>query len=141
MGVRDLIGRLIGIPKSLEATVVFDQSAYVKEAIKTLLHEGLIGLVLTSLMILIFLASLRATVAVFLSIPLSALDDVRGFVSARQHGQHHDPGRTGAGVFPHHRQFRDLAGKYLSASGEGASPEAAAEAGGARSAWRFSPRR
>ncbi len=35
--------------------------------------EGLIGLALTSLMILIFLGSLRATVAVFLSIPLSAL--------------------------------------------------------------------
>jgi multidrug efflux pump subunit AcrB len=72
-GVRDLIGRLTGVPKNLVAKVVFDQSAYVKEAIKTLLHEGLIGLALTSLMILIFLASLRATVAVFLSIPLSAL--------------------------------------------------------------------
>ena len=68
-----MIGRLIGIPKNLVASVVFDQSAFVKEAIKTLLHEGLIGLLLTSLMILIFLASLRATLAVFLSIPLSAL--------------------------------------------------------------------
>jgi multidrug efflux pump subunit AcrB len=72
-GVRDLIGRLIGVPRNLVATVVFDQSAFVKEAIRTLVHEGLIGLLLTSLMILIFLASLRATVAVFLSIPLSAL--------------------------------------------------------------------
>ncbi len=72
-GIRNMLGRLFGVPKSLVATVVFDQSAYVKEAIQTLLHEGLIGLLLTSLMILIFLASLRATVAVFLSIPLSAL--------------------------------------------------------------------
>jgi hydrophobic/amphiphilic exporter-1 (mainly G- bacteria), HAE1 family len=72
-GVRSLLHRLAGIPKNLEATVVFDQSAYVKEAIRTLLHEGLIGLALTSLMILLFLASLRATLAVFLSIPLSAL--------------------------------------------------------------------
>ena len=38
-----------------------------------MLHEGLIGLVLTSLMILMFLGSLRATSAVLLSIPLSAL--------------------------------------------------------------------
>ena len=38
-----------------------------------MLHEGLIGLVLTSLMILIFLGSMRATSAVLLSIPLSAL--------------------------------------------------------------------
>ena len=72
-GIRRLLGRLIGIPKNLVATVVFDQSAFVKEAIRTLVHEGLIGLVLTSLMILVFLASFRATLAVFLSIPLSAL--------------------------------------------------------------------
>src|SRR5579885_311543 len=72
-GIRDMIGRLFDIPKQLSANVVFDQSAFVKEAIKTLLHEGLIGLLLTSLMILIFLGSMRATVAVFLSIPLSAL--------------------------------------------------------------------
>jgi len=72
-GVRALLGRLFGVPKNLVAKVVFDQSVFVKEAIKTLLHEGLIGLLLTSLMILLFLASLRATTAVFLSIPLSAL--------------------------------------------------------------------
>ena len=72
-GIRKTIAHLTGIPKNLVATVVFDQSAYVKEAIKTLLHEGLIGLLLTSLMILIFLGSLRATLAVFLSIPLAAL--------------------------------------------------------------------
>ncbi len=72
-GIREAIKHLYDIPKQLVSTVVFDQSAFVKEAIKTLLHEGLIGLVLTSLMILIFLGSLRATAAVFLSIPLSAL--------------------------------------------------------------------
>jgi hydrophobic/amphiphilic exporter-1 (mainly G- bacteria), HAE1 family len=71
--VRGLLKKLFGVPKSLQANVVFDQSAFVKEAIRTLLHEGLIGLLLTSLMILIFLASFRATLAVFLSIPLSAL--------------------------------------------------------------------
>jgi len=72
-GIREAIKHLYDIPKQLVSTVVFDQSAFVKEAIKTLLHEGLIGLVLTSLMILIFLGSFRATTAVFLSIPLSAL--------------------------------------------------------------------
>jgi multidrug efflux pump subunit AcrB len=72
-GVRALLRRLFGVPKNLVATVVFDQSAFVKEAINTLVHEGLIGLLLTSAMILIFLGSLRATFAVFLSIPLSAL--------------------------------------------------------------------
>jgi hydrophobic/amphiphilic exporter-1 (mainly G- bacteria), HAE1 family len=72
-GIRNMIKHLYDIPKQLIATVVFDQSAFVKEAIRTLLDEGLIGLALTSLMILIFLGSLRATTAVFLSIPLSAL--------------------------------------------------------------------
>ncbi len=72
-GIRDAIERLYDIPKQLKSAVVFDQSAFVKEAIKTLLHEGVIGLALTSLMILIFLGSFRATSAVFLSIPLSAL--------------------------------------------------------------------
>ena len=38
-----------------------------------MLHEGALGLILTSLMILIFLGSFRATSAVLLSIPLSAL--------------------------------------------------------------------
>jgi len=72
-GIRDAIHHLYDIPKQLKATVVFDQSAFVKEAIQTLIHEGVIGLALTSLMILIFLGSFRATSAVFLSIPLSAL--------------------------------------------------------------------
>jgi multidrug efflux pump subunit AcrB len=72
-GIRALVGHLYDIPKQMVATVVFDQSVYVKEALKTVLHEGVIGLVLTSLMILIFLGSFRATTAVLLSIPLSAL--------------------------------------------------------------------
>jgi multidrug efflux pump subunit AcrB len=72
-GIRNAIKHLYNVPKELKSSVVFDQSAFVKEAIKTLLHEGLIGLALTSLMILIFLGSLRATSAVVLSIPLSAL--------------------------------------------------------------------
>ena len=72
-GIRDMLPKLFDVPRQLVTNVVFDQSAFVKEAIKTLIHEGLIGLLLTSLMILLFLGSLRATSAVFLSIPLSAL--------------------------------------------------------------------
>ena len=72
-GIHDMIGKLFDVPRQLVPSVVFDQSAFVKQAIETLWHEGLIGLVLTSLMILIFLGSVRATAAVFLSIPLSAL--------------------------------------------------------------------
>lgn len=72
-GVRELTKHLYDLPKQLKTDLLFDQSVFVKEAIKTVLHEGLIGLVLTSIMILLFLGSLRATSAVLLSIPLSAL--------------------------------------------------------------------
>ena len=72
-GVRAKLKRLFDVPPSLVNSVVFDQSQFVKTAIQTLLHEGAIGLFLTSLMILIFLGNMRATVAVFFSIPLSAL--------------------------------------------------------------------
>src|SRR5579864_4449615 len=72
-GVRALIKHLYDIPEQMVTSIVFDQSVYVKQAIDTVLHEGFLGLVLTSLMILIFLGSFRATSAVLLSIPLSAL--------------------------------------------------------------------
>ncbi|MFZ0589509.1 MAG: efflux RND transporter permease subunit, partial [Bryobacteraceae bacterium] len=72
-GVRKLTQHLYDIPKQMKTDLLFDQSVFVKEAIKTVLHEGLIGLVLTSIMILLFLGSVRATSAVLLSIPLSAL--------------------------------------------------------------------
>jgi len=72
-GVKQTVLHLFEVPKELITSVVFDQSLFVKTAIETLLHEGAIGLFLTSIMILIFLGSMRATVAVFFSIPLSAL--------------------------------------------------------------------
>jgi HAE1 family hydrophobic/amphiphilic exporter-1 len=72
-GVRELIKHLYDIPQQMKTSIVFDQSVFVKEAINTVLHEGFLGLILTSLMILIFLGSFRATSAVLLSIPLSAL--------------------------------------------------------------------
>jgi multidrug efflux pump subunit AcrB len=72
-GVKDSTSELFDVPKELITKVVFDQSLFVKSAIRTLLTNGGIGLLLTSVMILVFLGSLRATVAVFLSIPLSAL--------------------------------------------------------------------
>jgi hydrophobic/amphiphilic exporter-1 (mainly G- bacteria), HAE1 family len=72
-GIKDALQRLVDIPKQLIPKVVFDQSIFVKTAIANLMREGGIGLVLTGLMVLLFLGSLRATAAVFLSIPLSAL--------------------------------------------------------------------
>jgi HAE1 family hydrophobic/amphiphilic exporter-1 len=72
-GIKSALSDLADVPKKLIATVRFDQSVFVKSAIENLMHEGAIGLILTGLMILIFLGSMRATIGVFLSIPLSAL--------------------------------------------------------------------
>jgi multidrug efflux pump subunit AcrB len=72
-GVLKAVAGLTDVPKQLVASVVFDQSVFVRKAIENLLHEGGIGLLLTGVMVLLFLGSLRATLAVFLSIPLSAL--------------------------------------------------------------------
>jgi len=72
-GIRKAIQTLRDIPAQLKTHVVFDQSVFVKQAISTVLREGSIGLVLTAIMVLVFLGSVRATAAVFLSIPLSVM--------------------------------------------------------------------
>src|SRR5882724_1506383 len=72
-GIKEALQHLVDIPKQLITRVVFDQSLFVKTAIANLIREGSIGLILTGVMILLFLGSMRATLAVFLSIPLSAL--------------------------------------------------------------------
>ena len=72
-GIKNAVAHLFDMPRQLVTKVVFDQSVFVRNAIENLIHEGLIGLVLTGVMILVFLGSMRATIAVFLSIPLSAL--------------------------------------------------------------------
>jgi hydrophobic/amphiphilic exporter-1 (mainly G- bacteria), HAE1 family len=72
-GIRKAIKTLRDIPAQLHTHVVFDQSVFVKQAISTVLREGGIGLFLTAVMILLFLGSMRATAAVFLSIPLSVM--------------------------------------------------------------------
>lgn len=72
-GMKNAIKHLVDIPQSLETSVVFDQSIFVKTAILNVSKEALIGLVLTGMMILIFLGSPRAMIAVIISVPLSMI--------------------------------------------------------------------
>jgi multidrug efflux pump subunit AcrB len=72
-GIKAAIKKLVDIPESLQTAVVFDQSLFVKLAIRNVSREAVIGLFLTAAMILIFLGSPRATVAVLLSVPLSMI--------------------------------------------------------------------
>ena len=67
------VGHLLDVPEQLKTSVVFDQSVFVKTAIKNVISEGAIGLCLTGIMILLFLGNVRATVAVLLSIPISCI--------------------------------------------------------------------
>lgn len=72
-GVKDAVANLLDVPDQLVRNVVFDQSLFVKRAIKNLTMVGIIGLVLTGGMLLLFFRSMRGTLAVFLSIPISVL--------------------------------------------------------------------
>jgi len=58
--------------------VVMDQSVYVRQSIKALVQEGLLGAVLCSLVILVFLGQLRMTGIAIFTIPLSVLGAVIG---------------------------------------------------------------
>jgi multidrug efflux pump subunit AcrB len=59
------------LPQGTKLEFVMDQSLYVKEAIFSLIHEGLLGAALVSVMILLFLGNFRMTLIASLSIPLA----------------------------------------------------------------------
>ncbi|SCG73761.1 efflux RND transporter permease subunit [Micromonospora humi] len=56
-----------------ELTVVFDQAPFVERSIESLTTEGLLGLLMAVVVILVFLLSVRSTVVTAVSIPLSVL--------------------------------------------------------------------
>ncbi|MEV5763747.1 efflux RND transporter permease subunit [Micromonospora sp. NPDC052213] len=56
-----------------ELTVVFDQAPFVEKSIESLTTEGLLGLVMAVIVILVFLLSIRSTVVTAVSIPLSVV--------------------------------------------------------------------
>jgi multidrug efflux pump subunit AcrB len=66
------------LPPGTKLEFVMDQSLYVKEAIWSLIEEGVIGAILVSLMILIFLGNARMTLIASMSIPLAILCSVIG---------------------------------------------------------------
>ncbi|MFZ0663902.1 MAG: efflux RND transporter permease subunit [Acidobacteriaceae bacterium] len=72
-GIRKAVKHLVNVPSTLKTAVVFDQSVFVKVAVKNLVKEATIGIVLAGIMILIFLGSPRGTLVVMLAIPLSVL--------------------------------------------------------------------
>ena len=60
-------------PKGLKLSLTFDQSTFVKGALWEVVRESLIAAFLVALMVLLFLGSVRSTLIVITSIPLSIL--------------------------------------------------------------------
>lgn len=64
------------IPEDIKVSYEFDQSGYVVNSLKSLMLEGLLGAILTGLMVLLFLRDLRSALIVLLTIPLALLTSV-----------------------------------------------------------------
>ncbi|HYM90078.1 MAG TPA: efflux RND transporter permease subunit, partial [bacterium] len=69
--IRAALPSLTGLPPGVTLSVGFDQSRYIRAAIKTLGNEAILGAVLTFLVVLVFLRSLWSLFIVGLGIPLS----------------------------------------------------------------------
>jgi multidrug efflux pump subunit AcrB len=63
-------------PEDVDIDLVFDQSGYVVNALRALITEGLLGAVLTGLMVLVFLRDLRSAFIVVATIPFALLSAV-----------------------------------------------------------------
>jgi multidrug efflux pump subunit AcrB len=61
------------VPDDIKISFEFDQSTYVKNAIRGLLVEGSLGAILTGLMVLLFLRDLRSALIVVVTIPFALL--------------------------------------------------------------------
>lgn len=59
------------LPDDIKVTYEFDQSVFVMNAVKSLLSEGIIGAILTGLMVLLFLRDWRSCIVVVITIPVS----------------------------------------------------------------------
>ena len=64
------------VPDDVDVRLEFDQSPYVRNSIRGLMVEGLLGAALTGLMVLIFLRDWRSALIVVLNIPFALLSAV-----------------------------------------------------------------
>ena len=64
------------VPEDVKISYEFDQSVYVTNSLKSLVTEGILGAVLTGLMVLLFLRDWRSVIIVVVTIPISILSAV-----------------------------------------------------------------
>ena len=67
--------------KNVNLDLELDQTVFVREAIESLIHEGVIGALLVAAMILIFLGNARMTFIATMSIPLAILCSLVGLLA------------------------------------------------------------
>jgi multidrug efflux pump subunit AcrB len=64
------------LPEDVKISYEFDQSVYVVNSLKNLVTEGILGALLTGLMVLLFLKDRRSALIVVLTIPISVISGV-----------------------------------------------------------------
>jgi len=64
------------LPEDVNISYAFDQSVFVINAVKSLMTEGILGAILTGLMVLLFLKDWRSSLVVVITIPISILSSV-----------------------------------------------------------------
>src|SRR6201996_2177796 len=64
------------LPEDVHLSYEFDQSVFVMNAAKSLMTEGILGALLTGLMVLLFLRDWRSSLVVIITIPVSVLGTV-----------------------------------------------------------------
>ena len=64
------------VPDDIKVSYEFDQSGYVSKSIRNLIFEGLLGALLTGLMVFLFLGNLRSSLIVLFTIPMALLSAV-----------------------------------------------------------------
>jgi multidrug efflux pump subunit AcrB len=64
------------LPDDVNISYEFDQSVFVINAAKSLMIEGILGAILTGLMVLLFLRDLRSSLVVIITIPVSVMSAV-----------------------------------------------------------------
>ena len=64
------------VPQDVKISLEFDQSRYVVDAIRSLINEGVLGAVLTGLVVLLFLRDWRSALIVITTIPIALLSSV-----------------------------------------------------------------
>ncbi len=77
-GIKAQLKPILERIKGVNLDVVMDQSVYVREAIRNLVNEAVIGAVLAAVLVLIFLGSWRAMGIVLISLPLACLGALIG---------------------------------------------------------------